>query len=607
LRGKKPSNILIAMGLILLLIYLSPEHLMNVPSVNSQTEIVSFAYISLSAETAEVGQSVNVEMWIEPAPPTRNDNIQGTLKVMRPDGIIDSFYCHIHSQNGTLIWSYVPNQVGNFSFQFIYPGDSYANGTITYQSASSPLVTLTVQGTARPQMETPAGSWIQKTSMSQARRGLGVALVNNRLYAIGGTTSESHSTQAILDGSPRVNEEYDPVTDTWTLKTPIPSSRYNFAIAACQNKIYVIGGVVGTKKIEGQFLDILVLTNLTQVYDPATDNWETKAPMPAKSEGLTANVVNDKIYLMSGKTVFIYNPDEDFWTTKELAMDTTDYAFSAVVDDRIYLLSESSKPLAIYDVVNDSWSQGTPAPAVSIYGSAVATTGVMAPKRVYVLGVEPYVSSLHESMDADSRRVTYSYDVESDSWLADVTMPTYRYDFGVAVINDTVFVIGGCTLDDTKSSGVTMSALTDQYIPAKYGTVPPIVRVISPETKTYSTANVSLTFTVNKPVNWMSYSLDGQSNITLTEKALNLTGLTNGSHTLTLYATDTDGNTGASETISFTITKEDETPIAQDDETPTSWTTTAIVIAVAAVAAAGAAILLYLTKLRKKPTNERTY
>lgn len=411
---------------------------------------------------------------------------------------------------------------------------------------------------ARPQMETPAGSWVQKTSMSQARRGLGVAVVNNKIYAIGGTTSEAHSTQAILDGSPRVNEEYDPITDTWTLKTPIPSSRYNFAIAACQNKIYVIGGVVGTKKIEGQFLDRLVLTNLTQVYDPATDTWETKAPMPAKSQGLTANVVNDKIYLMSGKTVFIYNPDEDFWTTKELSLDTTYYAFSAVVDDRIYLLSEYSKPLAIYDVMNDSWSQGTTTPAVSIYGSAVATTGVMAPKRVYALGVEPYNSSLHESTDASSRKMTYSYDVESDSWLADVTMPTYRYDFSVAVLNDTLFVIGGVTLNGTESSGVTMSALTEQYIPAKYGTVPPMVSIISPETKVYNTINVSLAFKVNKPVDWMGYCLDGQRNVTLTENTLNLTRLSYGSHNITVYATGTNGKTGASETIRFTIAKESE-------------------------------------------------
>jgi len=82
----------------------------------------------------------------------------------------------------------------------------------------------------------------------------------------------------------------------------------------------------------------------------------------------------------------------------------------------------------------------------------------------------------------------------------------------------------------------------------------------------------------------MGYSLDGQNNVTLTETTLNLTELVNDSHTLTVYATDTAGNTAASETISFTIAKE--------DETPTTLTTTAIAIA----AVAAAATTLYFTK-----------
>jgi parallel beta-helix repeat protein len=131
-------------------------------------------------------------------------------------------------------------------------------------------------------------------------------------------------------------------------------------------------------------------------------------------------------------------------------------------------------------------------------------------------------------------------------------------------------------------------------------TVPDIkyvdIHIDSPQNMTYANS-VSLNFTVNEEASWMSYSLDGQDNVTVTETTLNLTELADGSHTLTVYAKDTDGNTAASETISLTIAKEDDTPIAQDDETPTTWTTT--VIAIAAVAAAGAAITLYFTKTRK--------
>jgi parallel beta-helix repeat protein len=92
---------------------------------------------------------------------------------------------------------------------------------------------------------------------------------------------------------------------------------------------------------------------------------------------------------------------------------------------------------------------------------------------------------------------------------------------------------------------------------------PPDVCLITPENTTYNTTNVSLNFTVNEETSWMGYSLDGQDNVTITETTLNLTELAEGSHTLTVYAIDTDGNTGASETISFTITKESE-PEQQD-------------------------------------------
>jgi hypothetical protein len=95
----------------------------------------------------------------------------------------------------------------------------------------------------------------------------------------------------------------------------------------------------------------------------------------------------------------------------------------------------------------------------------------------------------------------------------------------------------------------------------------------------------------------MGCSLDGQNNVTLIEATLNLTELVNGSHTLTVYATDTTGNTATSETISFTI--------AKDDETPTTLTTT--VIAIAAVAAAGAAITLYFTKTKKTAPKKREH
>jgi parallel beta-helix repeat protein len=88
-------------------------------------------------------------------------------------------------------------------------------------------------------------------------------------------------------------------------------------------------------------------------------------------------------------------------------------------------------------------------------------------------------------------------------------------------------------------------------------TTPPTVSVLSPQSQTYNTGDIPLTFTVNEPTSWLSYSLDGQNNITITGNTTIL-GLTDGLHTLIVYANDRaandkGGNTGSSPTISFSI------------------------------------------------------
>src|SRR4030067_3429532 len=76
------------------------------------------------------------------------------------------------------------------------------------------------------------GAWTTKAMLREARSGLGVAVVNGRIYAIGGTTSSgfvaSSPGSAVYAGKTptsvtSLNEEYDPATDTWTTKTAMPT------------------------------------------------------------------------------------------------------------------------------------------------------------------------------------------------------------------------------------------------------------------------------------------------------------------------------------------------------------------------------------------------
>ena len=81
---------------------------------------------------------------------------------------------------------------------------------------------------------------------------------------------------------------------------------------------------------------------------------------------------------------------------------------------------------------------------------------------------------------------------------------------------------------------------------------PPIISNLSIENKTYNQDNLPLNFTVDEPTSWRGYCLDGQVNVTMTENST-LIKIPSGSHTLSIYANDTVGNMGVSETISFNI------------------------------------------------------
>jgi N-acetylneuraminic acid mutarotase len=424
--------------------------------------------------------------------------------------------------------------------------------------------------------------------MPTARAGLGVVAVNGKIYAIGGTTaSGTYPPDMFAGGFVGTNEEYDPATNTWSTKASMPTPRDYFAIAAYQNKIYCIGGAIGFTVDEMSGFYGYVTSGVNEVYDTVTDSWVTKASMPFDGMKLQANVVNGKIYVMQGSYVHVYDPANDSWT-KGTGMPATPVQgsgsppVSVVVDDKIVVTGEfstgfgsSEQKVLIYDTETDSWSEGTSGPVVLICGAAGATTGVKAPKRVYVLGVPGgYPSPI----------INQVYDLEADAWAAATPLPTYLKDFGITVVNDILYLIGGYYTASREAwlhGLVTPVAVNEQYIPIGYST-PPETKIVSPENQTYNESSVPLVFTVNKPVNWTGYSLDGEANVTITGNTT-LSGLSNGLHNITVYAKDEFENMAASKTISFSV----EVPFPA---VPIAAASVAIVVVV------GVGLLVYFKK-----------
>jgi len=81
---------------------------------------------------------------------------------------------------------------------------------------------------------------------------------------------------------------------------------------------------------------------------------------------------------------------------------------------------------------------------------------------------------------------------------------------------------------------------------------PPEITILSPQNRNYENSDILLDFSISEPVGWIGYSLDLENNITIND-SITLYGLTDGPHIITLYATDSSGNTGMSNQIQFQI------------------------------------------------------
>ena len=410
-------------------------------------------------------------------------------------------------------------------------------------------------------------TWVSKAPMQQARAGLGVVAVNGKIYAIGGTTaSGQYPPDCFAGGFVGTNEEYDPQTDTWTTKASMPTPRDYFAITAYQNKIYCIGGAIGFTVDQWGLFHSYVASGVNEVYDTVTSTWETITPMPVIGMKIQAHVINGKIYVMGVAFTYVYDPENDSWTSKTRMpasppSSSGSYPVSVVVNDKIVVsgefstgLSSSEQKILIYDTETDSWSGGKSGPTVVVGGAAGATTGVNALKRVYIFGAAygqyPVVPATNQV-----------YDPMADAWSSATAMPALRRDFGVVVVDEVLYVIGGYSYTTNRYDSVGPVAVNEQYAPLGYGTpdpfyvlahTPPEVSILSPLNQTYYNSSVDLVFTQDKPVNWTSYSLDGELNVTVAGNTT-LTGLIDGSHSLVIYANDTVGNMGASLTVIFTI------------------------------------------------------
>jgi len=250
------------------------------------------------------------------------------------------------------------------------------NGKI-YAIGGAPGNFTTVVLATVEEYDPATNTWTKKSDMPTARHSLSLSVVDGKIYAIGGGKgSVGGKSATALDPGPV--EVYDPATDTWVKKPNMPTPRFAHAAGVVRGKTYLVGGNISRD----------VAVSAVSEYDPTTGTWQEKAAIPTTRYTLTASVVNNKIYAIGGATIVPggwtkhsdneeYDPTTDTWTKKTpMPIGATDVA-SGVVDGKIYVtggwLGGASNRGWVDEYTPEDW----PFMPVSPQGKLVATWGEM--------------------------------------------------------------------------------------------------------------------------------------------------------------------------------------------------------------------------------------
>ena len=322
-------------------------------------------------------------------------------------------------------------------------------------AAAAALVCLAA-GPAGGPARAQEGAWSVATSMPVPRQESGMVAVGNRIYVVGGYGAEPiPDTRALV---------YDADANSWSEIAPVPEALHHPAAAAVDGKIYLVGGFLNA------FGQRAPVTSVW-MYDPARDQWEARAPLPAPRGALAVAVLDGRIYALGGERygtgggapgyvpvddATVYDPRTDAWETLPPLRFRRDHLVAGAINGRVYAVGGRDRPIYDIPVVEEydpaarTWSLRAPMPTGRSGCVAAVLDG-----RLYVFGGEGNPDSPYGTYDE-----VEAYDPAQDAWTRFPRMPIPRHATGAVALGHRIYLPGGSL---RQGSGVT--ALMDAFDP----------------------------------------------------------------------------------------------------------------------------------------------
>lgn len=229
-------------------------------------------------------------------------------------------------------------------------------------------------------------AWERRQPQPSMRRAFVAVALGERIYLIGGLDAADRPVDDVL--------AYEPERDVWHDCRPIPHARGHAAAAAADDWIHVFGGMrraIGPDRV----------THDHRVYDPDTDAWHARRPLPAATAAASAATFEGAISVVGGEERWLrgrwgrvltdqhlrFLHSADRWLRSAAPLPTPRRgARLAVVYDRLWLVGGHGVHGALgdcvsWDITLDAWRPGPPlhevidAPGVAAVAGELIVTG----------------------------------------------------------------------------------------------------------------------------------------------------------------------------------------------------------------------------------------
>jgi N-acetylneuraminic acid mutarotase len=230
-----------------------------------------------------------------------------------------------------------------------------------------------------------ANRWTDSAPLPKGANHVGVAVLDGRLYAIGGFVEQNRKPHAecfVLD--------LNAGGSAWRGIARLPRACGAIACVALGGRLHAVGGAIGDTFATKKSVDWHL------AYDPNADKWEERAPMPLGRDHTGTLAVGEAIHVVGGRV-------DSFLTNSNLHH--------------------------IYDPAKDTWAARRPLPTARSGHGAVLYRG-----KIFVMGGEGYERVYGQNE---------AYDPATDRWEAYAPMPTPRHGLGAALVGDAIHVAGG--------------------------------------------------------------------------------------------------------------------------------------------------------------------